>query len=65
MIAATQRMITNKFCHIGTITTEHTVETNCPAALQTATANLILLQQQINITNNRPVMAKQMYAYMS
>ena len=55
-------MITNIFCHIGMSTTEHTLDTNCPAALQTATANLILLQQHKRIIKSNPVIPKHIYA---
>lgn len=46
---------------IGTNITWHTLTINWPATLQTATANLILLQQQSIIRNKNPEIPKHMY----
>jgi len=63
-IAQAHNIPTNVVWKIGTNTTKHTPDTNCPAALQTATANLILLQQHNRIKRRRPVIPKQMYPYI-
>lgn len=46
---------------IGTSAAWQTLTTNCPATLQTATANLILLQQQMSINKRKPEIPKEMY----
>ena len=46
---------------IGKSVIWHTRTTNCPATLQTATASLNLLQQQIIKSNNKPEIPKQIY----
>jgi len=40
---------------------EQVCETNCPAALQTATASRILPKQQSNIRKSSPAIPKQTY----
>lgn len=47
--------------NIGTRVAWHTLMTNWPATLQTATANLIRLQQQISINRRNPETPKQIY----
>ncbi len=63
--AGAHKQATKNVCHIGTNTTKQTEATNWPAALHTATANLILLQQHNKTINNTPEIPKQIYAYMS
>lgn len=45
----------------GTNTTWHTLDTNWPATLATATASLILLQQHKKTKKNRPARPKEIY----
>ena len=55
-MAGAHRVITKIVCQMGTKTTVQTLATNLPALLQTATANLILLQQHSKTMRNSPAM---------
>ena len=50
---------------IGTSTIEQVCDTNCPAALHTATASLILLKQHKNITRKTAPNEIAIYPYIS
>ena len=54
--APTQRQAARNVWKIGTKMMVQTLATNCPADLQTATASLILLQQQrITMKKKQPI----------
>lgn len=50
---------------IGTSTIEQVCDTNCPAALHTATASLILLKQHKNMTRKTAPNEIAIYPYIS
>lgn len=60
-MAAAHKMPTKVVWKIGTSTIKHTPVTNWPAALHTATANLILLQQHNKIIKSKPAIPKEIY----